>query len=302
MHFHLSGLIPATFTPLHADSSLNLALIGPMVDFLIDQKVTGLYVCGSTGEGVSLSSDERKAVAAAFVQASRGRVPVILQVGHTSLAEAQSLAAHAAEIGADAISAVPPFYFKPASLDVNVRCMAQIAAAAPDLPFYYYHIPQMTGVQVDVADLLAAGSRVIPNLVGAKYSIHDVYNLQAAAELEKGRFNLLFGSDEMLLSGLCAGAQGAVGTTYNFAAPIFQRVIDAYQRNDMTAAQMYQGQTVQMIRLIAGYGGVPAFKAVMKFLGFDCGSVRLPLQPLSAEKEAELKADLTRLGFFQWIG
>lgn len=301
MHFHLSGLIPATFTPLHADGSLNLDLVAPMVDFLIDQKTTGLYVCGSTGEGVSLSSDERKAVAAAFVKATRGRIPVILQVGHTSLAEAQSLAAHAQEIGADAISAVPPFYFKPASLEANVRCMAQIAAAAPDLPFYYYHIPQMTGVQVDVADLLAAGGRVIPNLVGAKYSIHDVYNLQAAAELENGRFNLLFGSDEMLLSGLCAGAQGAVGTTYNFAAPVFNRVIDAFQRNDMAAAQKYQGQTVQLIRLLAGYGGVPAFKTVMKFLGFDCGSVRLPLQPLSRQQEEKMKADLTALGFFDWL-
>ena len=106
----------------------------------------------------------------------------------------------------------------------------------------------------------------------------------------------------MLLSGLCAGAQGAVGTTYNFAAPIFNRVIDAYQRNDMATAQKAQGQTVQMIRLMAGYGGLPAFKAVMKFLGFDCGPVRLPLQALSPEKEAEFKADLARLGFFQWIG
>ena len=302
MHYHLSGLIPATFTPLHADGSLNLGLIPSMVDFLIDQKLTGLYVCGSTGEGVSLTTAERKTVAEAFVKATRGRVPVILQVGHTSLAEAQDLAAHAQAIGADAISAVPPFYFKPATLDANVRCMAQIAGAAPDLPFYYYHIPQMTGVQVDVASLLAAGGQVIPNLVGAKYSIHDVYNVQAAAELENGRFNLLFGSDEMLLSGLAAGAQGAVGTTYNFAAPVFQRIVDAFAVNDIATAQRAQGQMVAMIRLVAGYGGVPAFKTVMKFLGFDCGPVRLPLLPLSAEKEAALKADLTSLGFFQWIG
>lgn len=301
MHFHLSGLIPATFTPLNTDGSLNLGLIEPMVDFLISQKLTGLYVCGSTGEGVSLSTAERKAVAAAFVKATRGRVPVILQVGHTSLVEAQELAAHAQEIGADAISAVPPFYFKPPTLDANVRCMAQIAGAAPDLPFYYYHIPQMTGVQVDVASLLAAGSRVIPNLVGAKYSIHDVYNVQAAAELENGRFNLLFGSDEMLLSGLAAGAQGAVGTTYNFAAPVFNRIVDAFAANDIATAQMHQGQMVQMIRLIAGHGGLPAFKAVMKFLGFDCGPIRLPLQTLTPQKEEELKADLTRLGFFGWI-
>ncbi len=301
MHYHLSGLIPATFTPLNTDGSLNLGLIEPMVDFLISQKLTGLYVCGSTGEGVSLSTAERKTVAAAFVKATRGRVPVILQVGHTSLVEAQELAAHAQEIGADAISAVPPFYFKPATLEANVRCMAQIAGAAPDLPFYYYHIPQMTGVQVDVASLLAAGGRVIPNLVGAKYSIHDVYNVQAAAELENGRFNLLFGSDEMLLSGLAAGAQGAVGTTYNFAAPVFNRIVSAFAANDIATAQRHQGQMVAMIRLVASYGGVPAFKAVMKFLGFDCGPVRLPLQSLTPQKEEELKADLTRLGFFQWI-
>lgn len=301
MNYRLSGLIPATFTPLHPDGSLNLDLIPPMVDFLIDQKTTGLYVCGSTGEGVSLSSDERKTVAAAFVQAARGRIPVIVQVGHTSLAEARGLAAHAQQVGADAISAVPPFYFKPATLEVNVRCMAQIAGAAPELPFYYYHIPQMTGVQVDVADLLVAGGRVIPNLVGAKYSIHDVYNVQAAAAVENGRFNLLFGSDEMLLSGLAAGAQGAVGTTYNFAAPVFNRVIDAFQRSDIAAAQTYQGQTVDLIRLLAGHGGLPAFKAVMKFLGYDCGPLRLPLQSLSSKQEEKMKADLTALGFFDWI-
>lgn len=301
MRYRLSGLIPATFTPLHPDGSLNLDLIPLMVDFLIDQKTTGLYVCGSTGEGVSLSSDERMRVTEAFVRAARERIPVIVQVGHTSLAEARSLAAHAQEAGADAISAVPPFYFKPATLDVNVRCMAQIAGAASDLPFYYYHIPQMTGVQVDVADLLVAGGRVIPNLVGAKYSIHDVFNVQAAVAVENGRFNLLFGSDEMLLSGLAAGAQGAVGTTYNFAAPIFNRVIDAFQRGDVAAAQNYQGQTVQLIRLLAGYGGLPAFKAVMKFLGYDCGPLRLPLQSLSSKQEEKMKADLTALGFFDWI-
>ena len=107
----LEGLIAATFTPMNSDGSLALSRVAPMVDRLISDGVSGLYVCGSTGEGPSLSTQERFEVAASFVSASRGRVPVVVQVGHNSLAEAATLAAHAERIGAQAISATPPSYF-----------------------------------------------------------------------------------------------------------------------------------------------------------------------------------------------
>ena len=107
MHYRLEGLIAATFTPIDGSGSVNLGAVAPMVDQLIAEGVTGLYVCGSTGEGLSLTGAERREVAAAFIEAADGRVPVVVQVGHNSLAEAAQLADHARQAGADVISDYP---------------------------------------------------------------------------------------------------------------------------------------------------------------------------------------------------
>ena len=129
MHYHITGIVPAVFTPMQPDGSLNLDLVRPMTDQLIDQGVGGLYVCGSTGEGPSLTREERMAVAEAYIAAAEGRVPVIVQVGHNSIQEAQALAAHAQAAGANAISAVPPSYFKPSSLQNLVDILSDIMKA-----------------------------------------------------------------------------------------------------------------------------------------------------------------------------
>lgn len=298
--FWITGLVPATFTPLHPDGSLNLAVVAPMVEHLIREGVTGLYVCGSTGEGVSLAREERMAATEAFIAAARHRVPVVVQVGHNSIAEARLLAAHAQAAGAEAISATPPSYFKPPTLAALVDTMAEIAAAAPGLPFYYYHIPGMTGVTPNVAALLRDGSASIPNLVGVKFSHTAVFDMQGALAVEDGRYNLLFGSDEMLLSGLCGGAHGAVGSTYNFAAPLYNRIIGAYSACDMPTAQRLQAHAVEMVNVLVRHGGLPAIKAVMAFLDLDCGPVRLPLVALSAVQQQALRDDLAAIGFFDW--
>lgn len=298
--FWVTGLVPATFTPFHADGSLNLAVVEPMVEQLLRDGVTGLYVCGSTGEGISLTREERMAATAAFVAATRRRIPVIVQVGHNSIAEARLLAAHAQEVGADAISATPPSYFKPPTQAALIDCMAEIAAAAPDLPFYYYHIPGMTGVTPNVAALLHEGSAHIPTLVGVKFSHTAVFDMQAAVGVEDGRYNVLFGSDEMLLSGLAGGAHGAVGSTYNFAAPLFNRIMAAFAAGDMATAQRLQGKAVAMVSVLVRHGGNAAIKSMMAFLDLDCGPVRLPQVALSAEQQRLLRQEMAAIGFFDW--
>jgi N-acetylneuraminate lyase len=298
--FWITGLAPATFTPLHADGGLNLALVEPMVEHLIRDGVSGLYVCGSTGEGISLTREERMATTEAFVAATRQRIPIVVQVGHNSIAEARLLAAHAQAAGVDAISATPPSYFKPPTLTALIDCMAEIAAAAPNLPFYYYHIPVMTGVTPNVAAFLREGGSKIPNLVGVKFSHTAVFDLQAAVAVDDGRYNVLFGSDEMLLSGLCGGAHGAVGSTYNFAAPLFNRILAAYTACDMAKAQRLQGHAVELVNVLVRNGGNAAIKGVMALLGLDCGPVRLPQVSLSAEQQQSLRQELAAIGFFDW--
>lgn len=300
MNFRMTGLVAATFTPMRADGSLWLDQVGPVVDRLIGDGVHGLYVCGSTGEGPSLAVEERERTAAAFVEAAAGRLPVVVHVGHNSLAEARRLAAHAARIGADAISAVPPSYFRPGSVEIVADCLAEIAAAAPGLPFYYYHIPSLTRVAVDTVALLRHAGPRLENLVGMKFTAPAVDEFQALIELDGGRYDVLFGRDEMLLSGLVAGARGAIGTTYNFAAPLYQRVVEAFEQGKLAEARSHQSHAVEMIRLVVHHGTLPACKAVMGLLGRDCGPPRLPLRALSADETARLAADLEAAGFFEW--
>jgi N-acetylneuraminate lyase len=302
--FWITGLVPAVFTPMHEDGSLNLPMIDKLVEYTVSQNVSAIYVCGSTGEGPSLSTEERMAVTEAYLNAVKGRIPVIVQVGHDSLKQSQKLAEHAQAKGATAISAAPPTYFKIDSLDLLVDFLAEIVAAAPELPFYYYHIPRLTAVKIDVVKFLEVNSTRIPNLKGVKYSDFTIYELQACIDLFEGKYNILFGSDEMLLSGLVGGAHGAVGSTFNFAAPLYHRIIRAFQEGDIPEARRLQGLSVKMVHYLNRYGSPssngPTIKAMMKMIGFDCGPMRLPQQSVSLETFAQLQKAMEKIGFFNW--
>jgi N-acetylneuraminate lyase len=300
MQNHYTGLIAAVFTPMREDGSLDPGRIPGIVDYLIHTQISGLYVCGSTGEGPSLSSEERRATAAAYMEAAAGKLPVIIQVGHNSLAEARALASHAEAIGADAISALPPWYFKIDSLETLIDCIGEISSAAPNLPFYYYNIPSLTGINFNMVEFLRLGSKRIPNLAGIKYTNSAIDEYRECLKFENERFNVLFGRDEMLLSAFSAGAEGAVGSTYNFAGSLYQRIITAFEQGNLSEAQKYQDLSVEMIRIIFDHGGQAALKAVMKLIGLDCGPNRLPLRTLKPEELQAMKEELEKIGFFDW--
>jgi len=300
MEYRLTGLIAATYTPMRADGSLNLDLVPGLVDHLVRAGVAGIYVCGSTGEGMSLSGAERRAVAEAYVRAAQGRLKTIVQVGHNALVEARELAAHAQEIGADVVSAAAPSYFKVGSIDNLADCVAQIASGAPALPFYYYHIPALTGVALDMVEFLPLAAARTPNLVGMKYTAPTVFEFQACMELDGGRFDCVWGCDEMLLSALAVGARGAIGSTYNIAAPLYRRLMEAFGRGDLAEARRLQSLSIRMIRAINRYPFHPAMKQILKLLGIDCGPCRLPLPAIGASQVESLQRELEMLGFFEW--
>jgi N-acetylneuraminate lyase len=294
----LTGLVAAPFTPMHEDGSLNLATVKRQVEGLVAGGVTGAFVCGTTGESVSLTVPERKQVAARWQAEAGGRLAVIVHVGHTCLKDAQELAGHAQQIGAFAIGAMAPVYFRPASVEDLVGYCAELAAAAPELPFYYYHIPSMTGVSFDMVDFLRAGEKRIPTLAGVKFTYENLMDFGQCVELGNGRFNMLFGRDEILLAGLALGARGAVGSTYNFAAPIYRRIISAFDAGDLVTAQREQARAASIVAAFAKYNGLAAQKAIMKMIGIDCGPVRRPLRSLDDREYAALRAELAELGLF----
>lgn len=295
----LSGLVAAAFTPMHADGALNLKQVPAIVDRLVKNNLGGIYICGSTGEGPLLTTEERKAVAEAYVTAAAGRIPVIVQAGHASNWEARGLAAHAAAIGTDGLSSLPPIYFKPDSLEMLLACLREVTAGAPDLPFYYYHIPKLTDVAIDMRAFLRAAPEALPSLAGVKFSSHFLHEFQACISEARGKYQLFFGVDDMLVSGHAVGASGAVGSTYNFMAPLYQEAVVAYDAGDAPRAFELQVEAGRLIAIMLEYKGMAGLKSTMKMVGLDCGASRLPLQSLNGNEYDSLRNKLDSEGFFE---
>jgi len=244
--------------------------------------------------------EERKAVAKIYVEAAKGRLRTIVHVGHTCVRDVAELIRHASEIGADAVSAVAPFYFKPDSVASLIAFFREACVEAPDLPFYYYHIPALTGPMVDPAVFLREASEELPNLRGIKFTDADLSSFMACREVGGGRFDVVFGRDEMLLSAWAAGARGAVGSTYNLAPGLYRRILEAYAAGKLAAARRWQEAAVRMIRALVSSGGEAAIKYAMHRLGFDCGARRLPGRQLTREERGKIDRSLTELRFEEW--
>lgn len=298
MKINLNGLVAAPHTPMHSDCSLHLEVIDRQAASLEENRVTAAFICGTTGEGASLTLSERRQVAEHWHRVGGG-AKVIVNVSHTCLADSRELAAHAQSIGAYAVATMAPYFFKPARMEELIAFCAEIAEAAPELPFYYYHMPAMTGVAMPMADFFPRAVERIPTFAGIKFTHEDLMDYGRCLAAAGDAFDILFGRDEILLSALALGARGAIGSTYNFCAPLYHKIIDAYRAGDQELAQRRQTQAMEMIAVLSRYGGLAAGKAAMAMIGIDCGPVRLPLRRLDATEQRALRADLERLEIFE---
>lgn len=301
-NLQLTGLIAAAPTPFGSNGSLNCAAVSRQAEHLLTHSITGVFICGTTGESHSLTLAERRKLHRCWSDAVRGTpLKLICHVGHNCLADAQTLAVDAQKNGATAIAALASSYFKPRDLKMLVNWCAAIAEKAPELPFYFYDIPSWTRVEQSMPGFLAEAQQRIPTLRGLKFTNSDLAQFLACVRQGNGMFDILYGNDESLLAGLVLGARGAVGSTYNFAAPIYHRLIQAFNEGDFEAARIEQARSVDMVRILASYGFLAAAKSVMAMIGVDCGQVRVPLQALTKEQTAKLRAELQDVGFFEWI-
>ena len=295
----LEGLIAAPFTPFNSDGSLNLSVIPSYYKMLKANKVTGAFICGSTGEGVSMSTSEKKYVAEAWAKctAKDNDFTVMTLVGGTSLTDCKELALHAKEVGLDAVSFTAPFYFKPASPELLAESCMEVAAAIPDLPFYYYHIPVLNGVNFQMLDLLKAIDGKIKNFAGIKYTHEDFMDFLSCMHYKEGKYQMLWGRDENMLPALSLGTKAAVGSTFNYAAPLYYDLINAFNNNELKQAAAIQQQSIEMIRLLGQYGGISTGKAYMKLMGIDCGKFRLPVKNMSEADFELFKKDTEDIHF-----
>lgn len=294
----LTGLIPAVFTPFDEKGDVNFERIRPYADKLAADGADGVFVCGSTGECTSMTLDERKRVLEAWVAAAAGRMRVIAHVGGTCQADCVELARHAAAQGVDAVGAIAPFYFKPATVEALIAFYKPIADAAAPIPFYTYHMPSVTGVSLPMKEFLEKGSKAMPNLAGIKFTSNDFMEMLECIRLDGGRFDILNGFDEMLLCGLAVGACGGVGSTYNYSLETYRGICDAFAAGDIARARALQQESVDIVRVIIRHGGgVRGGKAIMNHLGYTCGDCRPPFAPYTPAEMERLAEELRQIGF-----
>ncbi|XP_072854237.2 N-acetylneuraminate lyase isoform X2 [Pogona vitticeps] len=296
----LQGLVAATVTPMTQDREINLAVIGQYVDYLVnEQGVRSVFVNGTTGEGLSLSIQERKQLAEEWVAKGKEKLDhVIVHVGALSLPESKGLAKHAAEIGVDGIAVIAPSFFKQVNKDALLAFLRDVASEAPGIPFYYYHIPPLTGIQINAEELLDGMTEQIPSFQGVKFSDRNLLDFgRCAAKNSSGQFALLYGVDEQLLSALVMGATGAVGSTYNYFGKANNVMMEAFAKGDFCTAQKYQFCIQEFLGFVIAQGfGVPQIKAVMSLVsGIPMGPPRLPLSSASEEFVAKVRAKLEGL-------
>ncbi|TNM87359.1 hypothetical protein fugu_005580 [Takifugu bimaculatus] len=206
---------------------------------------------------------------------------VIVHVGCMSLKDSQELARHAAHIGASGIAVIAPSFFKPSTAEVLQTFLQEIAAVAPTLPFYYYHLPAVTGVKVPAREVLQNIEKLIPSFRGVKFSGSDLLDFGQCVSCSPPHWSLLYGVDEQLLAGLVLGAHGAVGSTYNYLGCHINNLISAFNRGDLIQARSIQFQLQELLSYAIKLGfdlGVNK-QLMIEVSGLSLGPPRLPVRP-----------------------
>lgn len=295
----IKGLIDAPFTPMLPNGDINLTPIPVYAKMLVSNGLKGVFVNGSSGEGYMLTPEERMKLAEAWISTVPEGFKVIVHVGSCCLRESVRLAEHAAAIGAWGIGSMAPPFPKIGRIEELVKYCETIAAAAQQLPFYYYHIPVFNGAYLPMLDLLKAVDGRIPNFAGIKYTYESLYEYNQCRLYKNGRFDMLHGQDETILPSLAQGTQGGIGGTTNYNGRELTGIIEAWERGDIATAREKQEFSQAVINVICNYrGNIVGGKRIMKLIGLDLGPNRVPFRNMTDEEEQSMKAELEAIGFF----
>lgn len=296
----IKGLIDAPFTPFHEDGSLNLAPIPEYAALLARNGLKGVFINGSSGEGYMLPEEERMQLAEAWMAAVPEDFKVIVHVGSTSVMSSRRLAEHAQKIGAWGIGAMATPFPKIGSIEQLCRYCEEIASAAPNLPFYYYHIPAFNGAFLSMYDFLKAVDGRIPNFAGIKYTFESLYEYNRCRRYQNGKFDMLHGQDETILPCLAmGGAQGGIGGTTNYNGRCLTGILEAWEKGDLEKARQLQDFAQDVIDVICNFrGNIVGGKRIMKLIGLNLGPNRVPFMSVTEEEEQELRRQLEAIDFF----
>lgn len=294
------GLINAPFTPFDTKGEVNLAPIEAYSNMLQKNGLKGVFINGSSGEGYMLTEEERMKVAERWMEVSPKDFKIIVHVGSTCVKQSHKLAAHAQAIGAFGVGAMASPFPKAGRVEELVKYCEEIACGAPKLPFYFYHIPALSGVFLPMLPFLKAVDGRIPNFAGIKYTYESIYEYNQCRLYKDNKFDILHGQDETILPALAmGGAQGGIGGTTNYNGRELVGIIDAWNKGELETAREKQNFSQAVINVIVNYrGNIVGGKRIMKLIGLDMGPNRTPFQNMTDQEEASMKKELEAIDFF----
>lgn len=279
-------------------NELDISLIPPYANFLVNSGVNGVFVCGTNGESVSLTVSERKQILEAWMKTNEvknGDLRVMIHIGHHCLPDMIELGKHAESLGVEAIAVMPPSFFRPLNEEQAGDFIAEIANYFPKTAFFYYHFPNMTNVRVNLCKTLILANKKANNIVGAKFSDIDLIDLTLSAQ---SGFNILTGNDGLFLQSLVSGGSGLIGAQCNFNAELPKKIWDCYQDKKINEAIQWQIKSTEFMNLVRSKGALGSVvKLCIKiFKNLDVGNVRLPIVGIKEEEKEKIGKELK-----EWI-
>jgi len=297
-------ILNAVFTPMLEDGSVNYDLIPDIFEHCVATGAQGVFLNGTTGECMSLSMGERNKLVEKWIayrqKSNRPEFRIFVHVGSCNLFETVQMAEHAQQLAVDGIAMVATFYFRPKTLQDLIDQCAYVAASAPNTPFYYYNIPSLTGVNFPLISFMRMASKQIPTFAGLKNSFTDIVDYQHCIHFSGTDYALYWGTDETFMMLYAAGNRHYVGSTYNYMSGIYHKMLHAYDNGDVEKVISLQAEADRIYQILLQYNGIGAGKEIMKFIGVDCGPVRVPLKAFTKSESEGLMEKLKQTTLLQY--
>lgn len=295
-NIHFKGIMPALITPFYDNGKVKKNIVKELMDWQLNEGVDGFYVCGGTGEGPVISDSTRKEMAETAIEANAQRGKIIVHVGAFDTKQAIELTRHATKIGADGISSLPPTFYFDYTDDEIVDYYSKLSDNT-DLPILMY---ATTSIKSKNLNQLLKRLMKIKNIVGLKDTRCNFYEMWNAKQINNGDINVINGPDEMLICGLCMGADGGIGSTYNVMPEKFVKLYKLFSEGHLEEARIVQNEINRIVKVLIKHGVngvVNSVKCSLELSGYDVGKAAYPAKTYTYEEKSALKADMKANGY-----
>jgi len=290
--FEVKGIIPAVVTPLRENQELDEEGLRQIINYLIENGVHGLFVCGSQGETYALNVEEKKQVIETTVDEVNGRVPVYAGTGDVTTISVVKMSKYAFDIGVDAVSVVTPYFIRPSQNELFEHYKE--VAESVDMPILLYNNPDRTGINLDVTTVSRLAQ--ISNIVGIKDSSGDLTLTAEYVYSCPKKFAIIAGRDSLILATLLYGGKGAIAATANIVPELVVEIYESFVKGDIEKAKKLQFELLPL-RSAFKLGTFPVVvKEAMNLINKPVGPAKRPVRALSEENRERLKKVLKDIG------